>query len=68
MANSPFSNGHLDGMADATNSRECDPRGRWIKWHPGKPESDWPDYRDGYNASYDQVAKADRARALGGSA
>lgn len=61
MARSPFSDGHLDGFADATNGRSCDPRGRFIRWHGNAPESDWPEYKRGYNASYDQVCAADRA-------
>lgn len=68
MAKSAFTDGHVDGMADATNGKDCNPRGRWIAWHARRPESEWPDYQKGYNNSYDQVAKAEREYArLGGA-
>jgi len=44
--------GHLDGLVDGANGRSCDPRGRWVKLHPMRPESDWVEYRDAYVSAY----------------
>jgi len=53
--------GGLDGLVDATNGRACDPRGRWARWHSGRPEEDWSRYRDAYFAAYVVAGKAARA-------
>lgn len=53
--------GHLDGHVDGTNRRTCDPRGRWITWHPGRAESDWTAYRDAYLTAYTAASKSARS-------
>jgi hypothetical protein len=47
--------GNLDGLVDGTNGRSCDPRGRFIRWHPLRPESESDAYRDAYLAAYERA-------------
>lgn len=54
MATAAYS-GDTDGFVDATNRNPCDPRERFIKWHPQLAESEWPAYRDAYHAAYKRV-------------
>lgn len=62
--------GNIDGLIDATNRNPCDPRGRFIRWHAARPESDWAAYRGAYHAAYRQVCDGliAKARRSGGAA
>lgn len=55
----------LDGRCDAINERQCDPRGRWERWHPMRPASDWPAYLKSYVESYVIAAKQQRQHQQG---
>lgn len=43
--------GALWGDVDGLNGKLCGARERFMQERPAMPESDWPAYRDAYNAA-----------------
>ncbi|HVY79859.1 MAG TPA: hypothetical protein VG994_02665 [Steroidobacteraceae bacterium] len=53
---SAFTDGHLDGFADATNGNPSDATHRFQTWHRKRPVSDFADYERAYQRSYRDAA------------
>jgi hypothetical protein len=47
--------GRSAGSKDAWTTQNCDPRGRFIE--TPYEETDWPAFRDAYNASFDEALR-----------
>ena len=58
VARTAFSDGHVDGYADAVNGHPRDPAARFQSWHRARDVRDYSDYERGYVASYEQVKAA----------